>query len=356
MRLRTVAAACVLSGLLTGACGGAGRPGAQGGAGASQASRATTHVEVGILGALQDAPILVAEQAGYFKAEGLDVRLERLNSGANMVPQLAEGQLDAGIGAVSAGMVNAELKHVTIRIVADGEDLRAGWSPSAFVARKQLVESGRLKSYKDLKGLTVAFSGNGSTTQINVAKALARGGLTLKDVNAKVMGFPEMVAALSNGSVDVADETEPFVAEGVQKGVFVRWRGVSAVYPGHDMSDLMYSPAFMQKDPEAAKRFMVAFLKGVRTYEDAFGPQKKDRAQVVAWINRYLKIPDVSVYDKVSPPWFNPNGYVNIQSLQQDADWWHANGFVGSPVQMKSFVDNRFVDYALQKLGKVKGS
>src|SRR5690554_4216667 len=64
-------------------------------------------VSVGHLGIAPHIALYVADEQGFFAEEGIEIQYEQFNSAANMVPPLGIGQLDVGVGAVSAGLYNA---------------------------------------------------------------------------------------------------------------------------------------------------------------------------------------------------------------------------------------------------------
>ena len=78
-----------------------------------------------------------------------------------MVAPLGTGDLDAGGGAVSVGLYNAVKRGVGLKVVADKVHYGPGYGFASLLVRKELVESGKFKSYADLKGLRVAISGVG---------------------------------------------------------------------------------------------------------------------------------------------------------------------------------------------------
>ena len=127
---------------------------------AADAAPAET-VRVGIIGASSDAPFFIADVKGYFGAEGLALELMSFDSGAKMVAPLGTGDLDAGGGAVSVGLYNAVKRGVGLKVVADKVHYGPGYGFASLLVRKELVESGKFRSYADLKGLRVAISGVG---------------------------------------------------------------------------------------------------------------------------------------------------------------------------------------------------
>src|SRR5947199_6026768 len=71
-------------------------------------------VTVGATSVTSDAPIYIADKKGYFRDEGLAVKVENFRSASDMVPHLGTGTLDAGAGSASAGLYNAMRRGVRI--------------------------------------------------------------------------------------------------------------------------------------------------------------------------------------------------------------------------------------------------
>ena len=161
-----------------------------------------------------------------------------------------------------------------------------------------------------------------------------------------------MAAALGNHSIDLASIIEPFVAQGVAKGLMdVRWKSED-LYPGQQGGMVMFGPNISQ---DIGNRFMVAYVKGLRDYYDAFGQKKKDTARMIDILANNTPVKDKSLYDKMGWDYYNPDGYVNSQAVAYDLDWYASHGYVKEKPDMSKVVDNSYVDYAIKQLGKYQG-
>jgi NitT/TauT family transport system substrate-binding protein len=80
------------------------------------------------------------------------VKMTDFQSGAMMVAPLGTGELDAGGGSASAGLYNAVLRGIKIKIVADKASSPPGYGATKLLVRKDLIDSGRYKTLKDIKG------------------------------------------------------------------------------------------------------------------------------------------------------------------------------------------------------------
>ena len=181
-------------------------------------------------------------------------------------------------------------------------------------------------------------------------KALARGGLSVADIDVVELSLPDMTPALANGSIDAALQTEPTVTLTVERGAAVRWKNGDEIYLNQEFNAWVYGPGFGERQPEAARRFMVALLRGARDYVNAF-ERGVNKPAVVDILVQYTPVKDRSLYDKMVLSGLNPNGYINLDNLRADLDWYAARGLVPGGMDLSTIVDHQYVDYALQRLG-----
>ncbi|MHB8621485.1 MAG: ABC transporter substrate-binding protein [Chloroflexota bacterium] len=303
-------------------------------------------IKVGSFGSPSDAGVYVALDRDYFAAEGIKVELVHFSSGPQIAPALGTERLQAGGGAVSPVFFNLALHRVPIKIVADKGKLLPGFGYEGLMVRQDLIDSGAIKSVSDLKGKTIAYSG----THFLVDIALKKVGLSDKDVQWKELGFPDMVVALGNKAIDAAMYLEPFGVRAEQKKVATRWLRGDKIDPGHQMGVLFFSPK-MAQNTNVAQRFVTAYIKGVRDYDAAF-VNGKDKAGIIKILTRHASAKDPALYDQMTPPGLDPNGSLNVRSLQEDYNWYLDNGLLKQKMDVSKIVDTTFLDYALKVLGK----
>src|SRR4051794_4008063 len=106
-------------------------------------AQAADKVTIGIVNAVSDGTLFIAQDKGYFKAEGIDAEFVEFDTGAKMVAPLGGGQLDVGGGAASAGLYNAVDRGIRIKLVADKATNVKGAPFQSFMVRKELVDSGK---------------------------------------------------------------------------------------------------------------------------------------------------------------------------------------------------------------------
>ncbi|MBS0518383.1 MAG: ABC transporter substrate-binding protein [Proteobacteria bacterium] len=320
-------------------------------AASTSAAFAADQVKVSVYQSVSDAGIYVAEAKGYFKEQGVAIDVVQLDSVSSVVTALASGQVDVAGGAPSAAVYNAARQGIGIRIVADKGSMRKGGGYLCLVVRKGLED--KIKTAADLKGHKVAWSGIGvgTTNEVALDHLLKSAGLKDSDLSLQNLTFGDSFAALASGSVDAAYLIEPLVQSAEQKGVGTLLMTGDQMYPNQQVAVLLYGADFAQKRADVARRFMVAYLKGVRDYNDAFG-KGKDRAGIVAILSKNTSVKRPELYEKMVMPGLNPDGEVNLDGMKADMAWFHSKGYLKETIDLSKVVDSSFVDEALKKLGR----
>lgn len=310
-------------------------------------------VTVGATNSTSDAPIYIADRKGYFNDEGLAVTVSNFRSAADMVAPLGTGELDAGAGSASAGLYNAVLRGVHIKIVADKASSPPGYGATKILLRKDVVESGRYKTLKDLKGMRFAMNAPGVSNTATLNALLTSAGLHYSDVDTVNLPFPDHVAALKNKGVDASASVEPGPAIAIKNGFAVLLKSDDEIIPYHQIAVLLYSEKFAART-DVAQRFMRAYLRAVRFYNGALkdghlaGPNADE---VIAILSAATPIKDPAVYHAITPTGMNPDGRVNVQSLTDDLHFYAQQGLIDANFKVDQIVDQSFVDKVVKELG-----
>lgn len=312
-------------------------------------------VRVGtVAGFSADAAMFIAVDKGYFKAEGLDIAFERFDSGARMIAPLGSGQLDVASGSISAGLYNAIDRGVKMKIVADKARVVApGFQ--GLIVRKPLVESGKFKGVSDLRGLKIAIPATGTAPERPLYLWLKKGGVDPKDVRIEQVGFPDQIPALQNGSIDAAMSIEPSLHKAVESGAAERIAGTSDVFPDQQTSGILFGDRFAG-DRETAEKFLVAYLKGVRFYNDALrsGKLAGAKGDEVARILQKHTGTDAQLFKTIVLHGVDPDGRSNVASLEADLQFWKDQGYVKSDVSVRDALDESLVTAAAKRLGSAQ--
>ncbi|MDN5331197.1 MAG: NitT/TauT family transport system substrate-binding protein [Tepidanaerobacteraceae bacterium] len=306
-------------------------------------------VTVGMKQVVSDAGVLIGMAKGYYKELGIEIEPVQFNTGQDMINALGAGQLDVGCTVTASGLFNAMLRGIPIKIVADKGINVPGKGYYRLVIRKDLVD--KIKDYDDLRGRKLAIVGTASLDEIALDRVLNKGGMTTKDVDLQVIrSFPDIIAAMSNKSIDGGMLIEPFIAVAVDKDIADPWKDPAEYDPDAQTALLVYGKSMIER-PEVAKRFMLAYIKSLRDYNDAFF-KDINKDEIISILAEYSSVKDKALYDKMFPVGLNPNGYVRMKGIQMDLDWYRSRGLLTGELKAEDVVDNSYVDYALGVLGR----
>ncbi len=324
----------------------------------AQAQAPLKKVMVGGTLSATDIGLWIAHKKGYFQEEGIDPEFVAFDSAARMIAALGTGELQVAAGGHSAGFFNAVARGIEIRIVSDKSQNVVGRSSIKLLVRQALVDSGRYKTFADLKGLKVAEAAPGGSAYPILVKFLEQGGLAYSDIEHVYMSFPQMSVALQSGAIDVALSVEPSVTQALRMGGVVAVANDYDVYPIHQVSEIMYSGKFAGTDADTGRRFMKAFLRGVRYHNDALGPKGEfvgaQGDEVVAIATQYGPFKDPAVWRSFILSYCNPDGALHVPSLKEDLDLFKKQKYIEGNVEIWQAIDTSFVDWAVKELGPYK--
>jgi NitT/TauT family transport system substrate-binding protein len=315
-------------------------------------SQSPAKVSVSILYLTADSAIFLGMENGYFREQGLEVELQRMTSGADAIALLATDKLDVGSGSLTPGLLNALRRGLPIQIVAEKSSVRPlgpqGQGSGSLMVRRDLKESGAVKTVADLKGMRIGINNLQSTALNYVVRALVQVGLTKDDVTLVELPFNQFVPALQKKAVDAVLAFPPLVQTMESKlNLAVSMpEGSTSRTSANDASNIMmYSAGFARSD--AGKRFMVAHLKGQREYMRLL---KEDPGALCKVINKHIPAMPADC-EGVSFTGVDPNGAINVESLERYQREWLQWGLMKEPADIRKTVNPEFVRHAVGVLG-----
>ena len=156
---------------------------------------ASLTVGLGYIPSVQFAPFYLAQQAGYYQAEGLTVTFQN-ETDANLVPKVGQGgTVDLGLSD-GTSVIPAVSQGIPIRYLAT----IYRQFPSIVFAKA----SSGIKTAADLKGKKIGIPGKYGSSWIMLQALLASVKLTTDDVT--IVEYPDFGqgAAVAQGAVDAA--------------------------------------------------------------------------------------------------------------------------------------------------------
>lgn len=302
-------------------------------------------VSVAFVPIMKFATLYVAAERGLFEKYGLDVEINQVASGTEAIAFLSEGQIDVGGIAIVTSLWNGWQQGLELRIIAPGALEPFENSPTKLMVRADLADA--VASVADLAGRTVAVAGGpGSGGEYLAAKALERGGLTIRDVNLVNVGNPDMPAAFEGGAIDAGILGSPYAAQVEEAGFAVPL--ATDLTPGLMTVAFVASSQFIRERTEAAQRFVLALMEAARLMqgEDFLAPENVD-----AYLRYVNATPEAVRGDALLV--FDPNQVIPVEGLADVERVHRENGRTeySEPLDVSSVVDSSFVDWAREQLG-----
>lgn len=306
----------------------------------------------------QAGSLLVSVGKGYFAEQGLDVQLRETGGRRQCIPLIAKGELDVTPQGASVEYFRAWDPQRPLLMVADHGS--PGHNPNSqggggIVARPELVEQGLLRDFADLRGKRIGLSPiRGDHDWRTFATALRRGGLTFDDVEVVISDFgPPRHKALAEGTIDLSTVGQPMsIVAARESGAFVVWKhGYEVETSGRQGRTVMFSHRFNTERSDEAQRYVVAHLQGVRDYHNAF-EHGINRDEVIDILADLGDLSREIVDNELVPSAMNPDGYINVEAIEADVQWYTEEGVLPEPIPVNKFVDHGYLEVALGELGR----
>jgi NitT/TauT family transport system substrate-binding protein len=160
-----------------------------------------------------------------------------------------------------------------------------------------------------------------------------------------------MITAFANRGIDAAIVIEPFVSRVEELGTAVRWKGNSDFYGNQQVAVIMYGPDLVESRQEIGRRWLTAYVRGLRDYNDAFGPKRQGRDEIIQILIKHTPVKDPAAYEAMRPAGLDPDGKLEVESIRQDLAYYREAGLVTEPIDLAKVIDTRFQEYAVQQLG-----
>jgi NitT/TauT family transport system substrate-binding protein len=238
-----------------------------------------TTIVVGAVPAVDTAGLYIAQQRGYFAAEGLRVKIEPIVSSELAISRQHAGIYDITFGGYVSYIQADAGRDLDLRIIAEGSLMGPGEQGLLT------MPGSRITTLTGLRGTTVALNVVDNVGTILVGSALKSVGLSPSAVKFVQIPFPDMAAALKRHRVDVAWLPEPFASSteeqlGAQDISDLDFGAVT----GFPLVGYAATRAWEQRYPRTEAAFLRALEKGQEVADT-------DRAAVEQAMEKFLGVP-----------------------------------------------------------------
>jgi NitT/TauT family transport system substrate-binding protein len=306
--------------------------------GCKPASTQPVSIKVAIMPYVSFATFFIPQEEGFFAEQGLQVEFTKFASTEQSIPVLAQGGLDVVAGMLTASLVNAIGLNLNVRIVAGREVNSAECDGSTcLVVRKDLYDSGVVNTLSKLKGRKIALTTAASATDYGLMKILESSGLKMSDVElVKMTSTQDIIAALGSKAIDAGILGTPNNQQAQDLGYGVTISSANRVLPGFQTGFIIFGSNLLEKNPDAGKRFIAAYLKGLKQ----FAKGKTDRNLEI--MEKYTGLTRATL----TATCWNPvptSATIKTADILAFQDWAFQSGYVDKKLTVDQLVDTRFV-------------
>jgi ABC-type nitrate/sulfonate/bicarbonate transport system substrate-binding protein len=223
------------------------------------------------------------------------------------------------------------------------------YSDGYLMVRKELVDSGGLQTWGDLRGRRVSFHVEGSSADYILRDAFYRNGLTLQDVEVQRLGNRDIPPALANGAVDAAVAPEPVPVAVEAQGTAVRWSILRDVVGLHVASSLLAGPSLLSRGEGPVTRLVTAVIQGQREFNAGIQNGKVTDSGIREILSKWTNLPSqtIALTTVIEGP---PNGRIDLDDLELQQDFWLGEGLRLERLDLGKFVESKYVDAAVANL------
>jgi NitT/TauT family transport system substrate-binding protein len=194
-------------------------------------------------------PAWTAEKQGFFKQEGLDVKIEVYDASDKIFHDLRAGTHQIGIASIESVIADS-YKGGKLRIVAG----IAKRPPHFIIAQPEI------KTLADLKGKTIGVVSMHEGTTFFVADIAKAGGFRLEDVKVEAVGgSPTRARLLKERKIDMGLQPYPLSYEAEAQG-FTNLGAMAKLVPDYQFVSVMVDEIWAGANRAA----LVGFLKALR--------------------------------------------------------------------------------------------
>ena len=315
----------------------------------SGAVAAAEKVTVATLRFVSSAPLFIAQERGYYAAEGLDVDLKFFQAAQPVAVAITSGDADFGVTAFTSGFFNLAGQGA-LKVIGAQSREEPGFDFSAVLASRAAHDQG-VRSIDALKGRSLAITTPGSSFHYMIGAIGLKKGWAKDAVQLRSLQTPaNMIGALKSNQVDAAILpaflAKPLLAAG--EAHLLGW--VNAEVP-YQLGGLFTSAKNVKDRRAVVEKFVRAYRRAAADYSRALNARDGERKRVfgpdadavIAIIMKY--VPDQTPEKvKEAANFIDPDGRLDVGDIFAQVAYFKSQGIVDAGVDARSFIDLSFID------------
>ena len=252
-----------------------------------------TKVTLGMSGWTGFAPLTLADKAGIFKKNGLDLEIK-------MIPQ-KDRHLALASGAIQCAATTVET-HVTWN--ANGVPITQIVQLDKSYGADGIAVRSDVNSFADLKGKAIGVSAPGTAPYFGLAWMLSKNGMSLKDVKLVSLEPQPAAQAFVAGQNDAAMTYEPYLSTVRANPQAGKILATTLDYP-MVMDTVGCAPPWLKANPKAAQAIVDSYFQALEMIKaepekanEIMGSAVKQSGEQFAKSSAYLRWQDKAANQK----------------------------------------------------------
>jgi NitT/TauT family transport system substrate-binding protein len=216
-------------------------------------------IRVAVFSTVDLATLWLAQEGGYFKAEGIDVQTDVGASGQEALTRMASGKDDLALSTYTLFFLAKSSGAADVKLVADAT------SASPRSNEVVTVPNSPVKTVSDLNGRRIAISSKNAASDVLTQSVMRDHGVDSGKVQWVPMPLPDMAAALAQGRVDAAYQPEPFLTQAARTaGAYPVIDAASGSTQSFPLTGFGATAKWVQDHPKTMLAFQRAMLNATR--------------------------------------------------------------------------------------------
>ena len=308
---------------------------------------ANTTVKVGALRFTSHAASFVAFERGYFAEAGLDVEFEFFQAAQPMAVAIASGDADYAVTAISGALISLAERGAA-KVIGGALSEEPGIDGQKIVASNAAHADG-VTSPAGLGGRTFAVTQAGSSFHYMGSKISQAEGVEVEFQPLQRVG--NIIGALRSDQVD-AWSIVPHIAKPLAASGAIQIIGDVADYlPNYQVTTVFTSSANAADERAKTEAFLSAFARGAADFNTALVDKTEGEEameEMVRLIHGYVytdreyadaRMPIINGAMRI-----NEGAALNMSSVQDQVDWFKAEGLVDASASTDVLVDPSYVE------------
>jgi NitT/TauT family transport system substrate-binding protein len=308
-------------------------------------------VRLGLLHTLSPAPFYLAQERGYFAADGVDVQFRFFEAAQPIAAAAVAGDIDVGVTALTGGFFSLAGKGA-LKVIGGALHEQKGFDLTAVLVSKKAYDAG-LTSLDKLGGHSFGITQFGSSFHYMLGRLAQAEKFDLKSMTLRpLQDISNMVAATRTGQVDatmaIASMARPVAASG--DAVIIGWVGDAVPY---QITALFTTQRMIAGRADALRKFCRGYQHGVVDYRAAFlnfdgqGKPVYDAKTEAALpqLEKYVFTGDPNAENKIKSGigWYDDGAALDVSDVKAQLAWFQEQGMVKGPIDPAGIIDTSFM-------------